>query len=93
MTVTHYAAAAESASREELLRRQAQKPEQIVSNLTTVYGRDLKQVAYIPALAVIGRVRAAEHFRDQTETKKLTELLKPFREGQSNPVPKSGSGW
>lgn len=89
--LVHYGAVAKSPARAELLLRQSLKTEQIVSDLTAVYGRDLKQVAYIPALAVIGRVRAAENFRDQIETKKLTELLEPFRIGQSNPIPKSGS--
>ena len=87
----HYGGVAQSPARAELLQRQKRTAEQIVHDLTTVYGRDLKQVAYIPALAVIGRMRAAEHFGDQTETRKLTDLLEPLRSGQSNPVPKSGS--
>ncbi len=75
----------------ELQRREKRTLQEIATDLSKVYGHDLKQVAYIPALAEIGRLRAAEHFRDSNETKSLQELLEPFRSGNTNPVPKSGS--
>jgi len=91
LMLMHYGGAVQSPARAELLVRQRRSAEQIVHELTNVYGHDLKQVAYIPALAVIGRIRAAGHFQDKTETKRLVELLEPFRSGLTNPVPKSGS--
>lgn len=91
LLMMHYGGVANSPARTELLRRQGRTAEQIVHELTNVYGHDLKQVAYIPALAVIGRVRTAEEFKDAKETKSLAELLEPFRSGERTPVPKSGS--
>jgi rhamnogalacturonyl hydrolase YesR len=80
-----------SPAQTELFRRQQQSSEQIATGLTKVYGHDLKQVAYIPALSVVGRLRAAEEFKDAKESQSLAELLEPFRSGQSSPIPKSGS--
>lgn len=75
----------------KLLKYQQRTAAEISAELTKVYGQDLKQVAYIPALAVIGRLRSAELFKDVKESKSLSDLLEPFRNGQSNPIPKSGS--
>jgi unsaturated rhamnogalacturonyl hydrolase len=86
-----YAGAIKSPAREDLGRRQSAAATQIVQSLTPVYGHDLKQVAYIPALAVIGRLRASEQFKDVRESKSFGPLLGPFRFGERNPIPKSGS--
>jgi unsaturated rhamnogalacturonyl hydrolase len=75
----------------ELARREKRTPAEIARELVKVYGHDLKQVAYIPALAVIGRLRTAEQNQDAAEAKSLSQLLEAFRSGQSNPLPKSGS--
>jgi unsaturated rhamnogalacturonyl hydrolase len=87
------AAAAEvkSPAWNELIWRERRTPEQIAAALATVYGHDLKQVAYIPALAVIGRERIATELSDQQEQAALQKLLAPFLSGQQNPVPKNGS--
>jgi unsaturated rhamnogalacturonyl hydrolase len=82
---------AKSSAQTELFRRQEQTAEQITTELTKIYGQDLKQVAYIPALAVIGRMRGAEYFKDEKAAKSLAEMLNAFRTGEKSPVPKSGS--
>ncbi|QDU29343.1 Unsaturated rhamnogalacturonyl hydrolase YteR [Anatilimnocola aggregata] len=76
---------------DEIIWRERRTPEQIAASLATVYGHDLKQVAYIPALAVIGRQRIAVELNDQKEQESLKQLLAPFLEGEKSPVPKSGS--
>ncbi len=75
----------------ELQRRAALSPIEVATSLCKVYGHDLKQVAYIPALAVIGRLRVAQAAQEQNELTALNELLNPLLQGAVNPIPKSGS--
>ena len=91
MQLIFYSGLAQAQSRDELMRRQEQYAGHPLSNLTQVYGHDLKQVAYIPALAVIGRLRSAEAKKDFKEQASLRELLAPYLSGELNPIPKSGS--
>lgn len=85
-----------SALRRELVRREQHSTQKIVEELAEVYGKDLKQVAYIPSLAVIGRLRLSESLKDPqlafVYKKILSEqILVPFLSGAANPIPKSGS--
>jgi unsaturated rhamnogalacturonyl hydrolase len=80
-----------SPAQKELLRREERTPQEIAAGLTPFYGVNLKQVAYIPSLAVIGRLRTAETMKDSKEQESLKKLLAPFLNGDVNPVPKSGS--
>ncbi|WP_254510133.1 glycoside hydrolase family 88 protein [Anatilimnocola floriformis] len=80
-----------SSALKELKRREARTPRDLATDLTVVYGHDLKQVAYIPVLAVIGRLRSAEATKDEKELSSLQTLLSPFAKGEQNPVPRSGS--
>jgi unsaturated rhamnogalacturonyl hydrolase len=85
-----------SVLRGELARRELSSTQRIVQDLAEVYGKDLKQVAYIPSLAVIGRVRLSESLQDLQLAfvyKKIVDeqILAPFLSGAANPVPKSGS--
>lgn len=75
----------------ELERRTSRTPVQVAQELREVYGKELKQVAYIPALAVVGRVRLAELTDDRGLREEVDQLLAPFVRGERQPVPKSGS--
>lgn len=80
----------------ELARREQRSTLKIVEALAEVYGKDLKQVAYIPSLAVIGRLRLSESLKDSQLAfvyKKILneQTLAPFLSGVANPIPKSGS--
>lgn len=59
-------------------------PREVVRELLQVYGRELKTVAYIPALAVSNRWRFGELMKDDAQRAMVIELL-----GASRPVPKS----
>jgi unsaturated rhamnogalacturonyl hydrolase len=88
-------------------RRSVERPETVSLELEAAgkYGRDLKQVAYIPSLAVIGRIRFLEHLAKTNKpppapeeivqflNKQIftEELLGPYLSGKLNPIPKSGS--
>jgi rhamnogalacturonyl hydrolase YesR len=75
----------------ELAGRVSRTPEQVARELTAVYGKELKQVAYIPALAVVGRVRFAEQTKNGELRREVEQVLAPFVSGERKPVPKSGS--
>ena len=76
---------------QELKRRQVRSAEAVASDLLAFYGKDLKQVAYIPALAVVGRNRYAQLTDNANQTATVNEITQPFLKGEANPIPKSGS--
>ncbi len=80
-----------SPCREELLRRQQREPLAVAQELAKVYGHKLDQVAYIPALAVIHRLKLGELSRDAAQRTDVDRILAPYLRGEKNPVPKSGS--
>ena len=80
-----------SPCREELLRRQQRQPLAVAQELANVYGHKLDQVAYIPALAVIKRLRLAELTKDPEMRRDVDRLLAPYLSGEKSPVPKNGS--
>lgn len=75
---------------QELQRRQARSAEAIAADLLAFYGRDLKQVQYIPALAVVGRQRYAQLTSDADQKAILNDIMQPFLKAKANPIPKSG---
>jgi unsaturated rhamnogalacturonyl hydrolase len=80
-----------SACRLELARRQKREPLAVAQELAKVYGHKLDQVAYIPALAVIGRLRLGELSKDAAQRPDAERLLAPYLRGEKNPIPKNGS--
>ncbi|WP_425614163.1 glycoside hydrolase family 88 protein [Anatilimnocola sp. NA78] len=81
----------QSTAHRELTRRLNRSALAVATELSTFYGHDLKQVAYIPALAVVGRLRTAEEAKNDEELAALKQLLAPFLSGEKTPTPKSGS--
>jgi unsaturated rhamnogalacturonyl hydrolase len=74
-----------SPARQELLRRMARTPREAAGQLARVYGLDLPQVVYIPAVAVIGRMRLG-HVED------AERLAAPYLSGSKDSLAKpSGS--
>ena len=80
-----------SPCREELLRRQNRRPAEVADELAKVYGHKLDQVAYIPSLAVINRVKLGELTKDPSQRPDVDRILAPFLRGERNSVPKNGS--
>lgn len=76
---------------DELLRRQQREPLAVAQELAKVYGHKLDQVAYIPALAVINRVKLGELSKDASQRADVDNMLAPYLRGEKNPVPKNGS--
>ncbi len=87
------ASAMKSPARKELLRRQERSPREITEELLQVYGKDLKvkDVAYIPALAVIGRLRYGAQTKSDEARAQVAEVLEKFMPPEVKLTPKSGS--
>lgn len=72
-----------SPARLELEQRAARSPKQIVDQLLPHYGKKLDQVAYIPALAVLGRVRQEkiDGGADAPLSELVQNIMKPYLDG------------
>jgi rhamnogalacturonyl hydrolase YesR len=66
-------------------------PRQVAEQLAAVYGHKLGQVAYIPALPLVARLRLSELTGDSKYAEEVSKLVAPYLGGAKSPVPKSGS--
>lgn len=80
-----------SPCRQELLRRQQRQPLAVAQELAKVYGHKFDRVAYIPALAVIGRLRLMEITGERSQRPEIDNLLAPFFRGEKDTTPKAGN--
>ncbi len=83
-------AAVEKAA-DEKAARLARSPRQVAEQLAAVYGHKLDQVAYIPALPLVAKLRLSELTGDAAHREEVGRIVAPFLAGEKNPVPKSGS--
>lgn len=70
---------------------QARAPREVAEQLANVYGHKLDQVAYIPALPLVAKLRLTEITGDEKYAAEVRTIVEPFRTGEKSPVPKSGS--
>jgi rhamnogalacturonyl hydrolase YesR len=68
---------AASDARKELDRRRSRTPRQVAEELAKVYGHDFDQPVYIPAMALISRLRLGQ-------TADVTALVAPYVDGAKN---------
>jgi unsaturated rhamnogalacturonyl hydrolase len=66
-------------------------PCEVAEQLAAVYGQRLDQVAYIPALPLVAKLRLSELTGDPKHAEKVNTLVAPFLHGEKSPVPSSGS--
>jgi len=83
--------AQEKLSEKDAAERVARSPRQVAEQLAGVYGKKLDQVAYIPALPLVAKLRLSELTRDPKYTAEVEQIVGPFLRGEMSPVPKSGS--
>ena len=81
-----------SAARRELQRRLQRSPLAIAKELSAHYGYDLKNVVYIPAVALIGRLRLGRLTEDSRQSDEVEKIVRPYFRGDTPTAPKSGSG-
>lgn len=81
-----------SPARKELQRRLLRTPIEVAQQLSRRYGRQLNAVAYIPALALVGRMRLGELTDDPSHLADVERIVAPYFNGMKPTLPKaSGS--
>lgn len=81
-----------SPARKELLRRKARTPIQVATELSKVYGHNLNSVAYIPALALIGRCRLGELTGDDSHLTDVEKICEAYFSGKKPTMGKRVGG-
>jgi rhamnogalacturonyl hydrolase YesR len=76
----------------ELQRRVARTPTQVARQLAKRYGHDLNSVVYIPAVALIGRVRLGELTGEASHLKDVEKIVAPYVAGKKDSLGKRVSG-
>ncbi|MDA1014591.1 MAG: glycoside hydrolase family 88 protein [Planctomycetota bacterium] len=72
-----------SPARTEMIRRLDRSPAQVAKQLTARYGHELNAVAYIPALALVGRIRVGDSEKDASHLKDVERIVKPYVDGRA----------
>ncbi|MCO6458791.1 MAG: glycoside hydrolase family 88 protein [Pirellulaceae bacterium] len=80
-----------SPARREIQRRVARSPIELAGQLSRHYGRDLNQVVYIPALALVGRLRLGELTGDNSQLDDVLRIVGPYLDGSRPTDINSGS--
>ncbi len=81
--------AADAAERATRLKR---SPLEVAKSLSKHYGHDLRSVAYIPSLALVGRVWLSDLTDDKTHLNDVVRIVKPYYEGQKEALSKNTRG-
>ena len=76
-----------SPARRELQMRLARTPVQIATQLAKRYGHQLNTVAYIPALALVGRIRLGQLTGDSSHLDDVQRIVAPYASGKKPTVP------
>lgn len=86
------AARKSSPARREIQRRVARTPIEIANELARVYGQRMDPVMYIPALAMVGRMRLGELTGDPNPQRDAEKICAPFYTGEKESMPPKGNG-
>jgi unsaturated rhamnogalacturonyl hydrolase len=71
--------------------RADRSPRESAEQLAKVYGHKLDQVAYIPALPLVAKLRLSELTGGASHRDEVARIVAPFLSGERSPIPKSGS--
>lgn len=67
-------------------------PLAVAEELSQVYGQHLDEVAYIPALALVGRLRLGDLNGDPAHLRDVERLVEPYRSGEKAALPARSNG-
>ncbi len=81
-----------SAAHLEKQRRINRSAIEVATELAQVYGHKLDPVAYIPALAIIGRMRLGELTGDDTPLRDAERICSPYAASEKESMPANGNG-
>jgi acetyl esterase/lipase/rhamnogalacturonyl hydrolase YesR len=70
---------------------QARTPRHVAEQLAAVYGKRLDQVAYIPALPLVAKLRLSDATQQSRYAEEVGRIVAPYLRGDKSPVPRSGS--
>jgi len=73
------------------LMAQQRSPAVVASQLADVYGHQLEQTAYIPALPLVAKLHYSQLTGQPEPAAEVKRILYPFLTGERNPIPRSGS--
>jgi unsaturated rhamnogalacturonyl hydrolase len=76
-----------SAAREELSRRRNRSPLDVAQLLSRTHGHQLNEVAYIPALSLIARLRLGDLTGDASQRRDIERMVQPYYSGQKPSLP------
>ena len=76
-----------SPARRTIQKRLARSPLQIAGQLANRYGHQLDAVAYIPALALVGRIRLGQLTDDPSQLADVERIVEPYVLGKKPTVP------
>jgi len=80
-----------SEARQELAGRVKRSPREVAEALSGVYGHDLRSVVYIPAVALIGRLRLSAITGEPRHLADVRRIAAPYFSGSKPSKPRSGS--
>jgi unsaturated rhamnogalacturonyl hydrolase len=80
-----------SPARAELQRRVKRTPLEVATELSSIYGQDLNSVQYIPAVALIARVRLGQLTGDEKQLADVERIVAPYYSGEKQIEIKNGS--
>jgi unsaturated rhamnogalacturonyl hydrolase len=80
-----------SPARRELQSRLGRTPQQVATQLSRHYGHALDQVVYIPAMALIGRLRLGELAGDASHRTDVERIVAPYVDGTRKANADNGS--
>lgn len=81
-----------SPARRERLQRINRSPIEVAEQLAKRYGHSLKTVQYIPAVAVIGRIRLSELTNDPSHRQDAERIVEPYVSGKQRTISDKPSG-
>lgn len=76
-----------SRARAEIQKRLARSPVEVAQQLSAVYGHDLDEVAYQPALALIGRIWLGKLTKDPQPLADVEKIVAPYFTGAKPSLP------
>jgi rhamnogalacturonyl hydrolase YesR len=71
-----------SPARKEIQSRLRRTPLEVASQLAEIYGHELPSVVYIPAVAVIGRLRLGQFLGHSATLRDIESIVKPYLDGK-----------
>lgn len=81
-----------SPARLERMQRLKRSPIEVAEQLAKRYGHSLKSVQYIPAVAVIGRIRLSELTNDPSHRQDAERIVEPYLTGKQKAISDKPSG-